>query len=340
MATDNVLSLNTIGLEKQEALLLSCLLTIHADKLSKVWELTGEGVPHAILCDLSSPEGQQAWQEAQGRMQPIPIAYTAEPMPSAQWRLAKPVESSSLIELMQKVTSCVGEQAGAPVSSPVVSRSEEPASTSNAAPSASPIDSSLRDRLTVLAEQHQATESAAAEIKLIFGGSTGAGKSTALRTISDVSPILTEARPSDMVRRMKSETTVAMDYGELTLSNGKKLRLYGTPGQVRFEFMSEILCKGAMGLVLLANNVGANPLHELTYYLRLHGDFIKRTAAVLGITHMDQKSSPTLEEFERYLAREKWNIPVFSVDVRNREQVLSLIETLVVQLEEKGHRKS
>ncbi|WP_455389552.1 GTP-binding protein [Petrachloros mirabilis] len=338
MVSDKAFSLGLVGVGEQESLLLSCMLALDLGKLPQPWEVSTNGASHATLYDLSSPEGQLAWLEAQAKPRPIPIAYSTDPMPAARWWLAKPAQRSSVVELLQQLTPNLQEQAsaveaGQVTAMPVPARDE-------VRPPMECRDSSLRQRLTALAERRQSTDSNAKEIKLIFGGSTGAGKSTALRTISDIPPIQTEARPSDLVRRQKTETTVAMDYGEMTLTNGKKLRLYGTPGQVRFEFMSHILCNGGLGLVLLANNSITNSMHELTYYLRLHGDFIKRTGAVLGITHMDQQATPTLEEYEKYLAREKWNIPVFSVDVRNREQVLALVETLVAELEAKGMHAS
>jgi hypothetical protein len=108
------------------------------------------------------------------------------------------------------------------------------------------------------------------KIKVIFTGSVGAGKTTAIQTISEIDPIRTEAKPSEAsVLNRKSSTTVAMDYGELTLEDDTKLYLYGTPGQRRFDFMSHILTKGALGLVILIDNSHNTPLEELDYYLNL-----------------------------------------------------------------------
>lgn len=323
--------LGFVGLQEHETLIFSCLLSIHSSKWPKPWEASANGSPHAVLYDLSSPEGQKEWQQAQASTQPIPIAYSSDSLPAAKWRLKKPSDTSTLLDLLKELAASL-EQKTAPVSIPQdrtvpVEPAEKPA------PPSENSDSGLWGRIAALAERNQTANADSKEIKLIFGGSTGAGKTTALRTISDIPPIHTEARASDIVRRMKTETTVAMDYGEFTLPNGKKLRLYGTPGQVRFEFMSDILCKGGLGLVLLINNAGDNPIHELTHYLRVYGDFIRKTGAVLGITHMDQKTAPTLQEYETYLAREKWKIPAFSVDVRKRDQMIALLETLVVQLE-------
>ncbi|WP_245391541.1 GTP-binding protein [Thioflexithrix psekupsensis] len=76
------------------------------------------------------------------------------------------------------------------------------------------------------------------EIKIVFTGSMGAGKTTAIAAISEIPVINTDVRATDPTTlQRKATTTVAMDYGELTLEDGQKLRLYGTPGQLRFEYM-------------------------------------------------------------------------------------------------------
>ena len=75
------------------------------------------------------------------------------------------------------------------------------------------------------------------EYKIIITGTMGAGKTTAIAAISDVAPITTEAVNSDRSSSNKASTTVALDYGEVALDGGDRVRLYGTPGQVRFKFM-------------------------------------------------------------------------------------------------------
>lgn len=80
--------------------------------------------------------------------------------------------------------------------------------------------------------------------KIIFTGPVGAGKTTAITSISDVPTLRTDEIASDMTKNRKSETTVAMDYGILNLGNGERVHLYGTPGQERFNFMWDILTEG------------------------------------------------------------------------------------------------
>ncbi len=75
--------------------------------------------------------------------------------------------------------------------------------------------------------------------KIIFAGPVGAGKTQAIRSLSDKEVVTTEELASDDVKMMKKTTTVAMDYGIMKLPTGEQVRLYGTPGQKRFDFMWE-----------------------------------------------------------------------------------------------------
>ena len=98
------------------------------------------------------------------------------------------------------------------------------------------------------------------EIKIVFAGPMGAGKTTAIRSISDTPPVSTEVDNTDRAAYDKESTTVALDYGQLLLDDGTAVRLYGTPGQERFSFMWEILCSGAIGVILLIDGSSANAL--------------------------------------------------------------------------------
>ncbi|BDP44242.1 hypothetical protein DAETH_42110 (plasmid) [Deinococcus aetherius] len=87
-----------------------------------------------------------------------------------------------------------------------------------------------------------------APLKLVVSGPVGAGKTTFVQTLSETPVVATEAEASEDIG--KRHTTVAFDFGTLRL-DGQELHLYGTPGQDRFSFMWEVLCEGALGLVLL-----------------------------------------------------------------------------------------
>ena len=85
-------------------------------------------------------------------------------------------------------------------------------------------------------------------LKLVISGPVGAGKTTFVRTLSQTEVVDTDVETSEDIG--KSHTTVAFDFGSLDLA-GQTLYLFGTPGQDRFDFMWEVLCEGALGLVML-----------------------------------------------------------------------------------------
>lgn len=170
-------------------------------------------------------------------------------------------------------------------------------------------------------------------IKILFTGSIGSGKTTAISAISEVEPITTEAKPTDEVGLRKQTTTVAMDFGYVTLEDGTRLYLYGSPGQRRFDFMSQILIHKAIGLIVLVNNNIDDPLADLDYYLNLHGEFLSKNWAVIGVTHYDEQDSPSVDDYLRALAERGEPWPVLKIDARKRQDVIMLVETLLATLE-------
>lgn len=85
-------------------------------------------------------------------------------------------------------------------------------------------------------------------LKLVVSGPVGAGKTTFVQTLSETAVVATEAEATEDIG--KALTTVAFDFGTLNL-DGQELHIYGTPGQDRFNFMWDVLCDGALGLVML-----------------------------------------------------------------------------------------
>ncbi len=91
-------------------------------------------------------------------------------------------------------------------------------------------------------------------VKIVVTGPFAAGKTTLIRTISEITVLSTERGITDETRARKAETTVAMDFGRITIDRDLVLYLFGTPGQERFDFMWEILGEGMLGYVLLVDS--------------------------------------------------------------------------------------
>lgn len=170
--------------------------------------------------------------------------------------------------------------------------------------------------------------------KIIFTGPVGAGKTTAIGVLSDIETVRTESAASDMTRERKPETTVAMDYGRVSLPDGTSIHLYGTPGQERFDFMWDILTEGGIGLILLVDNMRPDPINDLAFFIKAFRDFIQKTGVVVGITRTDLRQVPAIEDYQcELLNHGLGNTPVFEVDAREKRDIGMLVETLLCSLD-------
>lgn len=171
------------------------------------------------------------------------------------------------------------------------------------------------------------------EIKLIITGNMGAGKTTLISSISDIPPVRTEVPISgEGARGDKTTTTVALDYGALTLGKDRKLLIFGTPGQRRYDFMCKILARGALGIVVLIDHASKEPADDLGYYLDLFRDTITEASAVIGITHVDEKPKLPMQPYYDVLEQRGLGLPVFSVDARKRTDTVMMLEALLATL--------
>jgi signal recognition particle receptor subunit beta len=169
--------------------------------------------------------------------------------------------------------------------------------------------------------------------KIIFTGPVGAGKTTAITAISDIPPVRTDVACRGDERRLKDSTTVAMDYSYIQLSDGKRVHLYGTPGQERFDFMWKILTQGGLGLVLLVNNDDPDPLAQMEFYLDAFADFISDTGVVIGVTRMGVNDNAGIGDYQQRLFERNQIYPVFEVDGRSSDDVRILVNALLAVLE-------
>lgn len=175
--------------------------------------------------------------------------------------------------------------------------------------------------------------SAAAELKIVFTGPMGAGKTTAIAAISDLPPVSTEMRNHDQQTFAKEATTVALDLGQIGLDDGTVVRLYGTPGQERFSFMWEIVGRGSMGVILLLDGSSPNALADLRMYTTVFRSIAPDQPLIVGLGRTRPDDSEQLDACARVLESLQFAAPIFSIDARKREDVLLLVETLLASLE-------
>jgi signal recognition particle receptor subunit beta len=171
------------------------------------------------------------------------------------------------------------------------------------------------------------------EFKLLFAGPMGAGKTTAINAISDTPCVSTEATNTDRDQCDKALTTTALDYGQIALDDGNVVHLYGTPGQERFSFMWPILATNAAGVVILLDGSHAQLMQHLDTYV----DAFWRNGSlpmVIGVGRLaPEQEGSLLNDIMQRLEEKGHTPPVLAADVRQREDVLALVDTLLCLIE-------
>ena len=161
-----------------------------------------------------------------------------------------------------------------------------------------------------------------ASTKIVVAGGFGVGKTTFVGAVSEIDPLRTEALVTnesegvDNISQVQSKTTttVAMDFGRITLSEDLVLYLFGTPGQRRFWFMWDDLVKGAIGAVVLVDTRRLDDSFAAVDYFEATAAAVHRRASTSSTT----PSSSALEEIREALAIPP-HVPIMTVDARDRE---------------------
>ena len=177
--------------------------------------------------------------------------------------------------------------------------------------------------------------------KILFTGSVCSGKSTAIRSLSDIETLDTDARASDVTVRRKKNTTIAMDYGVLDLHDQARVHLYGTPGQERFRFMWEMLaCEfahDAIGMVLLVDNTRKDPFRDIRFYAKEFREYIQKRRLIIAVTHSDVEPNPPIQDYQACVREMGLMATVMFLDARDPRAVLGVVEELISAVELNVH---
>jgi small GTP-binding protein len=172
-------------------------------------------------------------------------------------------------------------------------------------------------------------------VKIVVTGPFSAGKTTLIRTISEITVLSTEKDITDHTKSRKAETTVAMDFGRITIDRDLVLYLFGTPGQDRFDFMWEILGEGMLGYILLVDASRPDSLEEAVGILAA----FRKMARVPFVVALNR--APGLDPSDETRVRSALElgdeVPVVPCDATDRESVkavlLALLYSVVDQLD-------
>ncbi|HEU4674556.1 MAG TPA: ATP/GTP-binding protein [Motilibacteraceae bacterium] len=165
-------------------------------------------------------------------------------------------------------------------------------------------------------------------VKVVVTGPYAAGKTTLIRTISEITVLSTERGTSESSERArKAETTVAMDFGRITIDRELVLYLFGTPGQERFDFMWEILGEGMLGYVLLLDAARPESFAEGRAIL----DAFRAMANVPFVVALNRAASldPALEQHLRAALDVDGSVAIVPCDATDRESVKNVVLALL-----------
>ena len=170
-------------------------------------------------------------------------------------------------------------------------------------------------------------------VKMIVTGPFSAGKTQFIRSISEIEVVATERKISSGSERIKDETTVAMDFGRITVDEDLVLYLFGTPGQKRFDFMWEILSEGMLGFVVLIDSARPETFREARRILEVFRGYAP-TPYVVAANKQDQEDAWSPEDLRIALKIDR-NIKVLPLVAKDKESVkVTLLELLYSILEE------
>ncbi len=168
-------------------------------------------------------------------------------------------------------------------------------------------------------------------VKMVVTGPFNAGKTEFIRSVSEIDVVSTERKISSANEKsVKEATTVAMDFGRITVDDDLVLYLFGTPGQRRFDFMWEILSEGMLGFIVMVDSTRPETFREARSILETFHAYAP-TPYVVAANKQDMKDAWDIEDM-RHVLRLDPKVKLLSCVATDRESVKAILLELLYSI--------
>jgi small GTP-binding protein len=169
-------------------------------------------------------------------------------------------------------------------------------------------------------------------VKMVVTGPFNAGKTEFIQTVSEIDVVSTERKISLEAEKVKESTTVAMDFGRITVDDQLVLYLFGTPGQKRFDFMWEILSEGMLGFIVMVDSTRPETFREARSILETFRAYAP-TPYVVAANKQDMEDAWEVDDMRIALRMdpEVNLLPCVSIDKDSVKSVLIQLLTNILE---------
>jgi len=167
-------------------------------------------------------------------------------------------------------------------------------------------------------------------VKVVVTGPFNAGKTTFIKAVSEITVLSTERQVSDAVGDGGGETTVAMDFGRITVSDDVVLYLFGTPGQARFSFMWETLSEGMLGFVLIVDATEPATFEDARGMISFFTE-MSDVPFIVAANKVSADDLVTLQQVRSDLQLAD-SVPLLPVNARDRDSVKAALLGLLYEI--------
>jgi hypothetical protein len=178
-------------------------------------------------------------------------------------------------------------------------------------------------------------------VKIVVTGPFNSGKTEFIRSVSEIDVVSTERKISAEAEKVKDTTTVAMDFGRITVDQDLVLYIFGTPGQRRFDFMWEILSEGMLGFIVMVDSTRPETFREARSILETFRAYAP-TPYVVAANKQDKPDAWDLEDM-RVALRLDSAVKLLPCVARKKESVktalLELLYTILEEMDQAGGEK-